>query len=312
MAAMAARIISASRRTDLPALHASWLMARLRAGFVDVVNPMNARQVERVSLAPDDVAALVLWTRHPRPLRPHLGELAERCGPPLWLVTLTGYPRWLEPRAPATRVVVEELHRLAERFGPAAVHWRYDPVVLSSRTPAAYHEQQLGQLAEQLRGATRACHLSFLDRDYRKTRRRLAALEQQGIRFDAPGQAERRALAMRLAELLRAQGIAALACCEPELADPAQGDLLEGGSGWRTAGCIDRAWVREVTGREPVAPPRPTRTGCLCCASKDIGAYDSCSLGCVYCYATRSDAAGRAGRRALRAEHPPRLPLPRP
>ena len=32
-------------------------------------------------------------------------------------------------------------------------------------------------LAEQLRGATRVCHLSFLDRDYRKTRRRLAALE---------------------------------------------------------------------------------------------------------------------------------------
>jgi len=302
------QIISASRRTDLPALHARWLMARLRAGHVDAVNPMNAHQIQRVSLTPADLDALVLWTRHPRPLRPYFGEIADRCGPPLWLVSITGYPRALEPRTPAVAPVVDELQALASRFGAATLHWRYDPIVLSSLTPASFHEERFATLAASLEGAVEACHISFVDRDYRKTARRFAALARSGVRLDDPDLATRRALAARLAASGEANGIRVTSCCEHDLdpaIDGASGDLFSPtiATAVRAGACIDLAWVRRATGRQTIAAsPRPTRSHCRCCASKDIGAYDTCSMGCVYCYATRSDAAGRAGRRAVDAE----------
>lgn len=53
-------------------------------------------------------------------------------------------------------------------------------------------------------------------------------------------------------------------------------------------GCIDgdlldRLWNLEVgTRRDPGQRP-----GCRCAPSVDIGAYDTCTHGCLYCYATR-------------------------
>ena len=48
-------IVSASRRTDIPAFHAEWFMERVRAGFADVPNPFNARQRLHVDLRPETV-----------------------------------------------------------------------------------------------------------------------------------------------------------------------------------------------------------------------------------------------------------------
>ena len=49
------RIISVSRRTDIPALYANWLLNRLKEGFAAFHNPQNRAQRFRVSLKPDDV-----------------------------------------------------------------------------------------------------------------------------------------------------------------------------------------------------------------------------------------------------------------
>jgi hypothetical protein len=69
----------------------------------------------------------------------------------------------------------------------------------------------------------------------------------------------------------------------------------------RAAACIDVNWIHAThPGIDRRLKHQATRPGCLCLAAKDIGAYDTCSLGCSYCYATRSDQAGRAGCRALR------------
>ncbi|MBQ8510122.1 MAG: DUF1848 family protein [Clostridia bacterium] len=45
-------IISASRRCDIPAYFGEWMLHRLREGYVLIRNPMNPRQVSRVSLSP--------------------------------------------------------------------------------------------------------------------------------------------------------------------------------------------------------------------------------------------------------------------
>ena len=61
-------IVSASRRTDLPALYPAWLRGRLKAGFAEVPHPFRPTQVRRVDLRPaphGPLDALVLWTRDP-------------------------------------------------------------------------------------------------------------------------------------------------------------------------------------------------------------------------------------------------------
>ena len=53
-------IISASRRTDIPAYYADWFCNRIREGYVCVRNPMNFHQVSRISLSPDVVDGIVI------------------------------------------------------------------------------------------------------------------------------------------------------------------------------------------------------------------------------------------------------------
>ena len=52
------KIISASRRTDIPAFYAEWFINRVKAGYCLVPNPYNRKQVSRVSLAQNDIAVM--------------------------------------------------------------------------------------------------------------------------------------------------------------------------------------------------------------------------------------------------------------
>ena len=82
-------IISASRRTDIPAYYPDWFYNRIREGYVCVRNPMNFHQVSRISLSPDVVDGIVFWTKNPLPLMPRLEEL--RAYPFYFQFTLTPY-----------------------------------------------------------------------------------------------------------------------------------------------------------------------------------------------------------------------------
>ena len=48
-------IISVSRRTDIPAFYSEWFFNRLKDGYVYVKNPMNSKQIGKVSLKKEDV-----------------------------------------------------------------------------------------------------------------------------------------------------------------------------------------------------------------------------------------------------------------
>lgn len=52
-------IISASRRTDIPAYYSEWFCNRLKERYVLVRNPMNTHQISRVTLTPEVVDEIV-------------------------------------------------------------------------------------------------------------------------------------------------------------------------------------------------------------------------------------------------------------
>lgn len=71
-------IISASRRTDIPAFYPEWFMDRIAEGRFKCANPFNPSQVRIVSLLPQDVGTIVFWSKNPEPMFKYIDELDAR------------------------------------------------------------------------------------------------------------------------------------------------------------------------------------------------------------------------------------------
>jgi len=283
-------IVSASYRTDIPAFHAGWFLARLRAGWVRVRNPYGGAPYE-VSLRPGEVTGFVFWTRQMRPLGPHLRQIAERA-PFMVQFTVTGYPRALEPGAVETEAALTQIQELRRGWGRHVAVWRYDPILISSLTPPAWHRANFARLAAALEGSSDEVVLSWADL-YRKSLRNLAAAAREhGFTWRDPELEEKRALLDDLAGIARAHGMRATLCTEPALLP----------SGLAAARCIDAERLSAIAGRPIIARERGNRPGCLCAESRDIGAYDTCTQGCAYCYAVSSRERARARLKAIDVE----------
>ena len=92
-------ILSASRRTDIPAFFSDWFMNRLRDGYLLVRNPMNYHQVSKIELSPAVLDCIVFWTKNPRPLLPYLAEISESY-PFYFQYTLNAYGKDIEQNLP--------------------------------------------------------------------------------------------------------------------------------------------------------------------------------------------------------------------
>ena len=151
-------IISASRRTDIPAFYAKWFMNRIRAGYCAVPNPFNRDQVSHVSLNPEDVDVIVLWTRNARPLLPRLAELDERGYRYYFQYTLMDNPHPIEAKSPPLEASQKTFRALADRIGPDKAIWRYDPIVFSNVTGPEFHQKTYEHIAQALRGHSSLGH----------------------------------------------------------------------------------------------------------------------------------------------------------
>ncbi len=290
-------IISASRRTDIPAFYSAWLMNRIRAGFCIVPNPFNARQIRRISLAPEDVDAFVFWSKNPRPMLELLPELNDRGFVYCFLFTLNHYPRAFEPFVPDVERRLETFLELSRRLGPDRVVWRYDPIILTRATNHEFHAAAFERLAASLRGATRRVIVSLVDR-YRKTDIRMSGWKDTDLEmdFDLSGSPETVQLMSHIGRAARAAGMAPFTCSE-------ENDFFL--AGVRPGGCIDQDLIRSLGARVPEGKDPGQRAACRCVNSRDIGSYDTCLHGCPYCYATKGH------RTALQrhARHDPDSPV---
>ncbi|MBR1759567.1 MAG: DUF1848 domain-containing protein [Schwartzia sp.] len=284
-------ILSASRRTDIPAFFPRWFMARLREGFVLSRNPMNLRQVSRVSLSPETIDCIVFWTKNPAPLLPFLDEIGARF-PFYFQFTLNAYGPDAEPWVPPLAERLATLRLLSGAVGRERIVWRYDPVFLSPVYDAKWHTARFGDLAREIAPFASGCVFSFLD-FYPKIGKRLRALNARVC-----DEAEMRGLGERFSAAGKQYGLSLSTCAEAV-------DLSA--FGIRHGCCIDPERIEKLTGR-PVraAKDRNQRPECGCAASVDIGAYNTCRHGCRYCYANFSPES-TAARIARHDENSPLL-----
>jgi hypothetical protein len=276
-------IISASYKTDIPTFYGEWFMNRLRVGYCKMVNPYG-QQIYRVDLAPESVDGFVFWTKNIGPFLKYLPEIQERGYPFIVQHSINGYPRELEDRVIDYAHTIEHMKRLAGEFGPDVAVWRYDPIVISSLTPLDWHRENFEGLTKRLAGATGEVVVSFAQ-VYKKTRRNMDwAAREFGFDWsehEKTSDEEVRNLVSDFAHIARAYGMQLRICSQKKFLVPG---ITE------EARCVDADRLERVAHR-PITDKvkqKGNRKECGCFASKDIGEYDTCPHGCVYCYAVQN------------------------
>jgi hypothetical protein len=270
-------IISASRRTDIPAFFMDWFLAGARHGEIQLAHPYRPRLVRRIDLSPQVVGAVVFWSKNPLPLLARLDEIQAWCPRLLLHFTLNAYGREFEPGLPGLGERLELFEKLSRRLGREKVIWRYDPIVLSSLTDWDWHRQAFSRLCRRLAESTFRVVISLVDY-YRKTDRALKDLEGKGRVFFREAESDPRT-AQLLGDMAReanAQGLEIFTCAEEK--------------DWTACGitpgaCIDGRLLARLYGLPAMARDRHQRPCCLCSESVDIGSYATCLHGCRYCYA---------------------------
>ena len=263
-------IISVSRRTDIPSYYSKWFFNRLRDGYAYVRNPMNPHRISEVLLSSDVVDGIVFWTKNPTPMLNHLDELQDYAY--YFQFTLTPYDADVEKNIPSkNKIIIPTFQKLSSLIGKERVVWRYDPIFLSDKYTLQYHMKYFRVFCDKLADYTEKCTISFLDL-YKNIQRGIDLL---GIRPLSSGQVEE--LAGFFSEVAKEYGIYIDTCAENIELDK---------YGIKHASCIDRYRLERVGNYKlDIERDKNQRAACECVASIDLGAYNTCRNGCVYCYA---------------------------
>ena len=266
-------IISASRRTDIPTYYSEWFYNCIKEGYVYVRNPMNIHQVSKISLSPDVVDGIVFWTKNPAPMIDRLDELKDYIY--YFQFTLNSYGTDVEPHVPSKNdVIIPSFKKLSNKIGKDKVIWRYDPILFNEKYTMDYHIKYFNILCSSLKDYTEKCTVSFIDL-YRNTERNIKSLN-----VIVPSLEQKFELMSKFSEIAKNSGIYIDTCAE---------DINLDKFGIKHAHCIDKERF-ELLGEYKlnVDKDKNQRSECGCIASIDIGAYNTCKNGCLYCYANYS------------------------
>ena len=266
-------ILSVSRRTDIPNYYSEWFFNRLKEGFLYVRNPMNFHQISEIKISPDVVDCIVFWTKNPLPMMERLDELEAYNY--YFQFTLTGYGNDVERNLPNKKtLVIPVFQELSNRIGKEKVVWRYDPIFFSNRYNAKYHLKAFRSIAEALSGYTEKCVISFLD-IYPKNKKNMDNL----LSYDL-SDSELREFAKELSNIAKENHIKIGSCAEKV-------DLDEYGIIHNS--CIDKELIEKIIGcKLKINKDKNQRIECGCVESVEVGTYNTCKNGCVYCYANYS------------------------
>ncbi|HXY53384.1 MAG TPA: DUF1848 domain-containing protein [Nitrospirota bacterium] len=264
------QVISASRRTDVPAFYTDWFVNRLRAGTVHVQQPYTSKLI-RVSLEPENVSAIIFWSKDFAPLLRKL-EVIEKTTKNLFFHFTITANRELEPDTPDYRDAIADFIFITRRYSPEQIIWRYDPICITDTSSSEINEERFIQCAELLKGYAQKCTISYVH-PYKKVLENLK--KKTGHALIDLSVDKKREYAHRLAARSEVYGIHLSACCNDYLLSEKI----------KKAICIDGRYLTKVL-RTPADTRRAaTRKECACTTSIDIGAYNTCAHGCLYCYA---------------------------
>ncbi len=266
-------ILSVSRRTDIPAFYSDWFINRLREEVVWVRNPMNYHSISQISLAPNVVDCIVFWSKNPQPMFKYLDEIESKYKF-YFQYTINAYEKDLEPNLPSLDERLNNFIYLAKRYGKERVIWRYDPIIITPKYNLEWHIKRFEYIANKLKDYTTTCVFSFLD-VYEKNKNNLLKLAIKDITRDLMVE-----ISQKLKPIADKNRIKLKTCSEDI-------DLID--LEIKRSCCIDPDLISKIINcKIKAVKDKNQRASCGCVESIDIGQYNTCSHGCVYCYANYS------------------------
>lgn len=266
-------ILSVSRRTDIPAFYSDWFIRRLRENVVWVRNPMNYHSISEIRLSPEVVDCIVFWSKNPQPLFKYLNEIESQYKF-YFQYTINAYEKDMEPNLPLLEERIHNFIYLSEKYGKEKVIWRYDPIVLTEKYTIDWHVKQFEYISKKLNGYTDACVFSFID-VYEKNKGNLSKLKLREITKE-----EILKISEKLSSLAANNKMELRTCSE---------DVDLRNLGIKKSCCVDPMLIANIINcRIKAVKDKNQRASCGCVESIDIGQYNTCKHGCVYCYANYS------------------------
>ena len=226
-------IISVSRRTDIPAFYSEWFFNRLKDGYVYVKNPMNSKQIGKVSLKKEDVDCFVFWTKNARPMMKNLDKLEGYNY--YFQYTISPYKKDVEPLVQNKKLIIDNFIELSKILGKERMILRYDPIFINKDYTMEYHKIAFKKLCEKLVGYTDKCVISFIDL-YQRTER-----FSRPLKIRKPTEAEEDELVKTFYNIAKEHNITIEMCSE------SRRESFEK-IGVKAGKCIDSDLIAKITG----------------------------------------------------------------
>ncbi len=259
-------IISASRRTDIPAFFWREFTEMLDKGEAISVNPFSGVR-KKVSLLKEDVDCVVFWTKDPAPALKDLENLEKRGIRSVFHITVNCFGPEVETSVPPLKHVAKSVRELSKILGQERVFWRFDPL-LPWEVPMKT-EYRFRKVADLISEHVSRCYIAVFQ-PYKKAMIRMKLRDKRTPLEPQEGVPQ---TLLTLAEEYR---IPLYSCCSPPLEK----------AGIPKGACIDGDYLAKIFSDDNIRKKKnPTRPGCLCTDSRDIGFYRTCRHGCLYCYA---------------------------
>jgi hypothetical protein len=164
---------------------------------------------------------------------------------------------------------MEDFIRLSTIIGAEKTGWRYDPVFITSKYTIEKHIESFEKMAAELAGYTHDCIISFIDL-YEKTKRNFPGVKEVT-------REERAIIGKEFMRIGKKYDIQIKTCAEGQ-------DLAK--YGIDCSGCMTKPVIERAIGKGlKIRQKKSARGTCNCLLGNDIGAYNTCGHGCVYCYA---------------------------
>jgi hypothetical protein len=286
------RVISASRRTDIPAFYMDWFMQQIRQGYFEVQNPYNQR-ISRISSLPEDVHTLVFWSKnYARFLHGGYADQLISAGYRLFFnFTVNSESGLLEPHVSPLSERLNQMIQLGRLVDPRCITWRFDPICVyrnanGDETDNMNDFLRIADVAASAEITT--CIVSFLD-IYAKVRKRADAA---GIQFIDPSPDRQIEILTGLENILDTRHIRLYTCCEKEVLN-----LMPRESRIQKSSCVPNHHLLEIYGGNislQADTGQRIKQGCGCRVSTDIGSYriHPCYHNCLFCYANPAPLSG--------------------
>ena len=280
-------ILNTGLRTDIPGFFSEWFYNRIDEGFVYVRNPYAKNQIYSYRLDPELIDCIIFTTKNPRPMFRNLEKIDKFNQ--YWHITITPYGKEIEPNVPPVDEVIDSFKFLSERLGKEKVTLRYDPIFISEKYSIEKHIESFDYILDSLSDYTTEAIISFIDL-YEKTKRNFPNAKEVT-------QDERLKIGEEFAKIGEKYNIKVKTCAE--------GTELER-FGIDSSGCMTKEVIEKAINKNLDIPKQKARNGeCYCLLNNDIGEYNTCNHGCLYCYANSNK---RLVKRNLKL-HDPKSPI---